>query len=406
MGLLIKNARLLDTEGLWDISVESDKIKSLRKAGLDNSDDKIDAEGGLVLSTFIEPHVHLDKVLLGEELKEATSISEARESIRNAKRQFTVENVKARMERVVPWALQNGVTIVRTHIDVDSIAKLHSIEAAFQLKKKYRDILNIQVVAFPQEGVVKDPGALELVQKALELGCEAVGGLPEAETSIEAAKTHVDLMLQLAQEKGLFVDMHCDVSSFGTNIEYFANRVLELGIGDMATADHLIALSYYDDDYASKIIALIKKASMNVITNPCTMMTSGTQDKPPKGRGITRVSDLLRFGVNVAFGSDNIVDPYNPMGNFNPLSNGFLLAYGAQLGLLSDLDSIVRMATTNSSRILGLSNYGIKPGSNADFNIFRERSVRELLQKHNSPKYVFKNGQNIWETRIESTQHP
>ncbi|MGI0080363.1 MAG: amidohydrolase family protein [Nitrososphaerales archaeon] len=402
MDLVVRNARLMDLEGLWEISVESGTVKHVSRSLPKSSGEEIDGEGGLLLPTFIEPHVHLDKILLGEELKEATSIPEARELVKEAKKKFTVDNVRARMERAIPWAVQNGVTEVRTHIDVDSIAKLASVEATLKVRKKYEKVIDVQIVAFPQEGLIRDSQALELVRKALELGCDVVGGMPEGESSIEDARRHIDLMIELAQEKGLAIDVHCDVLPFGKNIEYYAAQSLKSGLGERSTADHLIALSYYDDSYASRIIDLIKKASMNVVTNPCTMMTSGATDRTPTGRGITRVKELLRAGVNVAFGSDNIVDPYNPLGDFNPLSNGFLLAYGAQLSLLSDLESIVKMPTLNSSKILGLRDYGIRAGCKADFNIFREKSVRELLRNHGRPRYVFKNGNKISENQTEA----
>lgn len=405
MDLLVRNARLLDLDGLWEISIESSTIKQVARSIAKSTADEIDAEGGLLLPTFIEPHVHLDKILLGEELKEATSIPEARESVKNAKKRFTAENVRTRIERAIPLALQNGVTIIRTHIDVDSIVRLASVEAILEVSRKYENVLDVQAVAFPQEGLIRDPQAPELVRKALELGCEVVGGMPEAELSIEDSGKHIDLLIELAQERRLAIDVHCDVLPSGTNIEYYATQARKHGFGEKSTADHLIALSYYEEDYASKMIELIRTAGMNVVTNPCTMMTSGTTDKPPKGRGITRVKELLHAGVNLAYGSDNIVDPYNPMGDFNPLSNGFLLAYGGQLSLLSELDSIIKMPTENSSRILGVSNYGIKPGGKADFNIFKEKSVRELLRNHGRPRHVFKRGNKIWENQAESYPH-
>lgn len=386
-----------------DLWVDQGKIQKVSRSGQSQAaESKIDANGGLLLPTFIEPHVHLDKVLLGEQLKEASSITEARQSVKEAKKNFTRESVRARAVRVLPWAIQNGVTIVRTHVDVDPVVGLTSVQAILELREKFKQIVDIQIVAFPQEGMIQDPFSAELIEKALDLGCDVIGGMPEAEKSSDESKHHIDKLFSIAKERNLPLDVHCDVLPFGTNIEYYASQSIELGFKERATADHLIALSYYDDNYASKIISMIISASMNVITNPCTMMTSGTLDKPPKGRGLTRVKDLVRSGVNVAYGSDNIIDPYNPFGDFNPLSNGWLLSYGGQLNLSTEIDSIIRMPTYSSSKILGIQRYGIAPGCSADFNIFAEKSTRELLRLHTMPRYVFKRGKNICENVSET----
>jgi cytosine/creatinine deaminase len=397
MDFLITNARVLDSEELVDISIQGEKIEEVRKAGGKNPPGSVDAGGGLVLPTFIEPHVHLDKALLGEQLKEASSISEARQIVKEAKRKFTVESVQARAEKVLPWAVQCGVTHIRTHVDVDSIAGTTSVEALLKAAEKFRHVIDMQIVAFPQEGLAQNPSSIELVEKALELGCSVVGGMPEAEASPEDSKKHIDKIISLAKKRNLPADVHCDVLPLRKNIEYYATESQRNGLGEKSTADHLIALSYYDDEYASKVISLIRKASMNVITNPCTMLTSGNLDKPPLGRGITRVKELMKAGVNVAFGSDNIVDPYNPFGDFNPLSNGWLLAYGAQLSTTTEINSVIRMPTYCSSTVLGLQNYGTAIDCYADFNVFNEKSIRELVRTRSKPKYVFKRGRKICE---------
>jgi cytosine/creatinine deaminase len=405
MDLLVRDARLLEIQGLKDIVISDGKIQKISDSDNNRSPEmQIDAKGGLVLPTFIEPHVHLDKVLLGEELKEASSIGEARKAVKEAKKSFTVESIRKRAEKVLPWAIQSGVTIIRTHVDVDPVIGTKSAEAILELKKKFSDLLDIQVVAFPQEGFGSDSSGLALLEKALELGCDVVGGMPEAESSLEYSRRHIDSVITLARERCLPLDVHCDVLPSGHNIEYLATQSMNNGLAEKSTADHLIALSYYEDIYASKIISLIKDSSMNVVTNPCTMMTSGTSDKPPMGRGITRVKELIQAGVNVAFGSDNILDPYNPFGDFNPLSNGWLLCYGGQLSSSSEINYVISMPTICSARILGLDNYGIAAGCKADLNVFREKTVRELLRTCPKPLYVLKEGkiicENIFETRL------
>lgn len=405
--LLVRRARLLGKDGLFDIVVEKGEISKVAKSEIqERGKEVIDAEGNLVLPSFVEPHVHLDKVLLAEETREASSISEAREIVKEAKKKFTVSGVSKRIEKVIPLAIENGVTKIRSHVDVDEYAKLVSVEALLSLKKKYSGIVDFQIVAFPQEGLLKDSESLELLRKALDMGADVVGGLPEAELSQDDSKRHVDHAIAIAIEAGRDIDMHCDVLPFGKVTEYFASEVIRKGIeAGRATADHLIALSYYDDYYASKVIGLLKMAGINVISNPCTMMTSGNLDRPPRGRGVTRIKELLKAGVNLAFGLDNLVDPYNPFGDFNALLNGWFFAYAGQLNSSSEIESLLEMPTLSSARILRLKGYGIEPGSKADFNVMNSKDPRSALRFHQKPRYVIENGNILVENRYEITNH-
>ena len=402
MDCLIENARLIGQETLCQIGIDEGRISFVGEKASEESESKIDAKGNLVLPTFIEPHIHLDKVLLSEKLKEANSISEARQMVREAKRGFSVDEIKDRASRVIPWALQNGVTIIRTHLDVDSSVKTRSIEAILQLEKKYRNVLDLQIVAFPQEGIIKDSEVPELLRSAVDLGATVLGGLPESELSEDNARKHIDFLFVLAKQMDVDIDIHCDVIPGFKNIEYFASSVLKNNYQNRSTADHLIALSYYDEEYASRIITRIKEASINVISNPCTMMSSGSSPRVPQARGITLVRDLVRAGVNVSFGSDNVIDPYNPLGDLNPLSNGFLLAYGAQMSSLSELETIIKMPTYFAAKTLRLRDYGLNVGDNADINIFSDSTPREILRKHGKPVLVIKRGKIIVQNKLET----
>jgi cytosine deaminase len=404
MDLIIRNAKILEVDERVDIGIQEGKITSVSKEIHERAEEELDAKGKLVLPTFIEPHIHLDKVLLAEKLKEAGSISEARQMVRDAKKGFTKREVFERIEKVVPWGIENGVTIIRTHIDVDGYSKTTSMEAVLEIRKKFKDLVDIQIVAFPQEGFVSDSIALDYVRKALELGADLLGGLPEAERTEEDSRKHLDELFTLAREKDVDLDVHCDVLPQLRNIEYFAALVKQNHYERRATADHLIALSYYDDEFAQKIIRLLAENEINVVTNPCTMISGGPTERPPKARGITRVKELVEGGVNVAFGSDNIVDPYNPFGDMNPLSNGFLLAYGAQMNSGTDFQTLIRMPTYNSARVLRLQNYGVNIGDHADLNIFCDSTPRELLRLHGKPRYVIKKGRVLAVNEIETVR--
>jgi len=383
--------------------IEGDRISKITSNLSFGADKEIDAKGCLVLPTFVEPHIHLDKVLLSEEFGYASSIEQARDIIKKAKESFTISNVKQRIKRVLPLALKNGVTVIRSHVDIDHIVGLKALEALNELRREYSRFLDIQIVANPQEGIIRHEGTEELLFKAMASGADVIGGLPEAETSVDGSKAHLDKVFSIAKEKGVDVDVHNDVISSGRNLEYFLSKVVGTHYEGRASSAHNIALAHYDDVYASKIISSIKRAKVNIITNPCTMMTSGGQHPPPIPRGITRVRELLTAGVNVTYGIDNMVDPFNPFGDFSALRNGWLLAYGGQLNSRELFEQIPRMVTDNAALMLRLSDYGVGEGCKADLNILNYSNAADCLRFGDMPRYVIKRGNVLAENQLIST---
>jgi len=400
--LIIRKAKLLNREKSVSILIEGDRISKIAADLSFGADTEIDAKGCLVLPTFVEPHIHLDKVLLSEEFGYASSIGEAREIIKRAKESFTIGNIKQRTEEVLPLALKHGVTVIRCHVDVDPVVGLTALNALNELRREYSRFLDIQIVANPQEGIICQEGMEEMLLKAMDSGADVIGGLPEAEISVDESKRHLDKVFSIAREKDVDVDVHNDVMSFGRNLEYFLAKVVSTNYEGRASSSHNIALAHYSDDYANKIISLIKRAKVNIITNPCTMMTSGGQHPPPIPRGITRVRELLNAGVNVVYGIDNMVDPFNPFGDFSALRNGWLLAYGGQLNSRELFEQIPRMITDNAGLMLRLSEYGVAEGCKADLNILNYPNVSDALRFENMPRYVIKRGKVLAENEIVS----
>ncbi len=403
MSIVIRNAKLLNRAESVSILIEGDRISKITSDFSFEADKEIDAKGCLVLPTFVEPHIHLDKVLLSEEFGYASSIGQAREIIKKAKESFTISNVKQRIKRVLPLALKNGVTVIRSHVDIDHIVGLKALEALNELRREYSRFLDIQIVANPQEGIICHEGTEELLFKAMESGADVIGGLPEAEKSVDDSKAHLDKVFSIAKEKDADVDVHNDVISSGRNLEYFLSKVVGTHYEGRASSAHNIALAHYDDDYASKIINAIKRAKVNIITNPCTMMTSGGQQPPPIPRGITRVRELINAGVNVTYGIDNMVDPFNPFGDFSPFRNGWLLAYGGQLNSRELFEQIPRMVTDNAALMLRLNEYGVGEGCKADLNILNYSNAADCLRFGDMPRYVIKRGKVLAENQLVST---
>ncbi len=405
MSLFIRNAKILRSEELVSILVKGSRIAEVTTKPSAGSDREIDAKGALVLPTFIEPHIHLDKVLLSEEFGYSSSIGEAREIIRKAKESFTVSNVKDRIKRVIPLAMSRGVTVIRSHVDIDPVVGLKSLNALNEIRREYSGVVDVQLVANPQEGIIREDETEELLYDALESGCQVMGGLPEAEMSAEESKEHLDTVFEIATKKNVDVDVHNDVLSYGRNLEYFLSKVVKNHYEGRAASAHNIALAHYSDDYANKLITSIKRAKVSIITNPCTMMTSGGLHPPPMPRGLTRVKELLMAGVNVTYGIDNMVDPFNPFGDFSSLRNGWLLAYGGQLNSRELFEAIPRMVTENAARMLRLDEYGISEGCMADLNVLNYSKIADAIRFGDIPRYVIKHGKVLAENEVISKLH-
>ena len=398
--LVVRNARTLEEAGPVDIAIEGSRIVSVKRTFKGKGRREIDAKGHLVLPTFIEPHVHLDKALLAERLPESSTIQEAREKVREAKESFTVDDIVKRAKTVLGWALASGVTHVRSHVDVDNIVRLTGIEALTKVRKDFRGLVELQLVAFPQEGIVKSPGVSKLLEEAVDRGADVVGGLPETEPTLEWQRLHIQTVLRIARAKNVDVYVHCDVGPSTETVKEFAAEVVKNGFQGRTTADHLISLSYFEDAKAAEIIALIKMAGINVVANPCTMMVSGAAPAPPMGRGVTRIKEIIRAGINFSYGLDNIIDPYNPFGDFDPLRNGWLLAYQGQLNSEDDMRSILEMNTYNAARTLRIPRYGTRPGCDADLNVLDAKSPRDALRQKTLSLFVIKKGRILVENKV------
>jgi len=400
LDLVVRNASVLERSGPVDIATRGSRIERVSPNFRGAAKKEVDAKGCLVLPSFVEPHVHLDKALLAEKLAESATIQEAREKVREAKKSFTVDDIASRARTALNWAIASGVTYVRSHVDVDNIVGLSGIQALLKVRKEFEGLVNLQIVALPQEGIAKSPGVSELLEEAVSAGADVVGGLPDAELNPEGRMIHLQTVFRIAKSMGVDVDVHCDVGPSTTIIEEYAAEVVKNGFEGRATADHLISLSYLDDAKASGVIDLIKKAKINVVANPCTMMVSGSTASPPMGRGVTRIKEILRAGINFSYGLDNLVDPYNPFGDFDPLRNGWLLAYQGQLNSERDMRSILMMNTYNAARTLRLKSYGIRPGCVADLNVLDAKTPREALRRRTLPVAVIKEGRVIVESRL------
>jgi cytosine/creatinine deaminase len=365
----------------------------------------IDAGGRLAVPGFIEPHIHLDKVMISRDVRSNRSgtLSEAIEIIWEKKRTYTVEDIVARAGAVIESSVAAGVTHIRTHVDVDTIGGLTPLEGVLAARERYRPIVDMQIVAFPQEGILRDKGAEELMWKAMEMGADVVGGMPFNEISPADSRRHIEIAFEIARQHDADIDMHIDETDDpnARTLEMLADQTLANGWQGRVTAGHTCALAGYPDGYAAAVIGKVKAAEIHMITNPATnLMIQGRLDAEPKRRGITRVSELLAAGINVSFGQDNVSDTFYPFGRGDSLEVALIAAHAAHLGQPAQIEQVFAMPTVNAARILGLKDYRLAPGAPADAVILEAGDAVEAIRLQAPRRWVIKAGRVVAETEV------
>lgn len=407
MQLLIKNAKLRNQEALVDIAIDGGLIQAVGKDVGQQADRVIDAGGALVTPALNDPHIHLDKVNIFDVVRknESGTLKEAIEIIWDKKKTYTDEDVLERSSDVVYKALKNGTLFMRTHVDVDTIGGLKPLSGVAKLKEKFKDVMDIQIIAFPQEGIIQDPGCDKLMYEAMENGCTIVGGMPANEKTPADSLAHVKLCFDIAEKYDADIDMHVDETDdpFYRTLEMVADEAIKRGWEGRVTAGHTCALAAYDDHYANYVIEKVARAKMNIITNPVTnLMLQGRLDKQPIRRGITRVKELLAAGVNVSFGQDCIKDTFYPYGSADMLQVANVTAHAAQMSLPPEIEKVYDMITYDAAKILGLKGYGLEPGCEANLVVVNAKDARDAIRLNPERLYVIRKGKVVAQTKVET----
>lgn len=393
--ILIKNARTRNYSDIVDIGIQNGKIV---KIGSDLGNDAVEmlnADGGLVTESFVNGHLHLCKVytlsMIGDEaLKQyqGSSMGGAMTAIELAARvkekydeKWIIDNVRKACMR----AIQYGNTHIRAFADTDTKAKLEGVKALLKAKEEFQNSLDLQVVAFPQDGVIRDPGAEEYVRQSLELGADVVGGIPWIEYTDEDAMEHINKMFNLAKRYNKGISMLIDDAGDPTlkTLEMLCVKTIKEGWSGRVTAQHARAMCLYPEPYFRKVSALIRKANLGVVSDPHT------------GPLHARVKELYQMGVNVALGQDDIADAYYPFGRNNMLEVAFLAAHLLWMTTFDDMNVLYDMITTRAAKALGIDDYGLEEGKAAHLVVLNAGTVWEAIWEHERPRYVIKDGKNV-----------
>jgi cytosine/creatinine deaminase len=386
--LILRNARLASQEApagqdqLADIGIDNGVITVVNEST--PAAETIDLAGRLVTPPLVEPHIHLDAVLTVGQPRPNVSGSLFEGIAIWAERvgSLSYSDVQARVRQVLRWQLACGVQHVRSHVDVCD-PELRALRALVDLRDEVREMLDLQLVAFPQQGILGFDGGKELMRKAVELGADVVGGIPHYELTREDGVESVRFAMALADEHGLRVDIHCDETDDDHSrfVEVMVAETIRRGMSGRVTASHTTAMHSYNGAYAHRLIANIARAGLHMVTNPLdNSVLQGRFDTGPIRRGHTRVKELLQAGVNVCIGHDSVMDPWYPLGYGDPLQAAFVLAHFGQMSGDAELRALIQMITASPAAALGVPDYGLRVGGPADLVVFDAPSEADALR--------------------------
>jgi cytosine deaminase len=402
LDLIVRNANLPDGRQGRDIAVGQGRIAEVGPAIKAEAVREIDAAGRLVTPPFVDSHFHMDSTLsLGQlRLNESGTLLEGIALWGELKPHLTVEAIKARALELCQWSIARGTLAIRSHVDICD-DRLLAVSALLEVREEIKPYIDLQLVAFPQDGYLRSPTAVDNLKRALDLGVDVVGGIPHFERTMSDGAASVRALCEVAAERALRVDMHCDESDdpMSRHVETLAAETKRLGLAGRVAGSHLSSMHSMDNYYASKLIPLIAEAGLHAVPNPLINITlQGRHDTYPKRRGMTRVKELMAAGVNVAFGHDCVMDPWYSLGSHDMLEVAGMGLHVAQMTGVSEMRQAFDAVTANGAAVMGLEDYGLEPGHNADFVILQAADPIEALRLRPARLFVVRRGEVIAET--------
>lgn len=407
--MLVKNIHINGREGLWQIAIEDGKIARIlpNEEQIDFSGDILDGEQGIVYPPFVEPHIHLDATQTAGQpnWNQSGTLFEGIERWAERKSLLSHEDVKSRAWKTLKWQIANGVQHVRTHVDV-SDPTLTALKAMLEVKKEVAPWVDLQIVAFPQEGILSYPNGEALLDQAMAMGADVVGGIPHFEFTREYGVESMHIAFNIARKYNKQIDIHCDEIDDEQSrfVETVAALALKYEMGDKVTASHTTAMHSYNNAYASRLFRLLKLSKIHFVANPLVNIhLQGRFDTYPKRRGVTRVKEMLKNKINVCFGHDDVFDPWYPLGTANMLQVLHMGLHVCQLMGYGQINDGLKLVTENSAKALGLQGYGVVEGNAANFIILPAENGFDAVRRQVPTRYSIRHGKVIAETKLAET---
>lgn len=406
MDILIKNCRLLGSEKLFDAGIEDGRIKEIKERSKDREKDKareeIDAGGRLLTPGFFNMHFHLDTVFTAGQPRYNASgtLLEGIEIWEERKKSLTEKDVIERCEKAVEIFTLYGTTFIRTHADTTE-KELTSLKALLKAKKLLKDLCDIEITAFPQDGILTQKENAEVLEKAAELGADCIGMIPHNEYTREDGIDSIKTAFDIAQKHNKDIDGHVDETDDPDSkfLEVVAAETIKRSYQKRVIAGHATAMGSYDNAYAFKLFGILKKAEITIVSNPLVNANlQGRFDSYPKRRGLTRIKELLNSGINVCLGHDDMLDPWYPLGAGDMLQVLFMALHLAHLTSREELLNALDLITTNGAKAIRLNDYGIAPGKRANLVLLNAKNEIDALRILGPPLWVIKDGRMVAST--------
>ena len=407
--MLVKNVHIHNREGLWQILIEEGKISRIfsQDEVFNYSGEILDGEEGIIYPPFVEPHIHLDATQTAGQpnWNQSGTLFEGIERWAERKSLLSHEDVKSRAWKTLKWQIANGVQYVRTHVDV-SDSTLTALKAMLEVKKEIAPWVDLQIVAFPQEGILSYPNGEKLLDQAMEMGADVVGGIPHFEFTREYGVESMHIAFDIARKYNKQIDIHCDEIDDEQSrfVETVAALSLKYDMGEKVTASHTTAMHSYNNAYASRLFRLLKMSKIHFVANPLVNIhLQGRFDTYPKRRGVTRVKEMLKNNINVCFGHDDVFDPWYPLGTANMLQVLHMGLHVCQLMGYGQINDGLKLVTENSAKALGLTDYGIQEGNSANFIVLPAENGFDAVRRQVPTRYSIRHGKVISETQLAKT---
>ncbi|EGR0060799.1 TPA: cytosine deaminase [Vibrio vulnificus] len=408
--LLIKNATLKGQEGLQQILIEDGQFTRIENNNveLNYTGDVLDAESGMAVAPFCEPHIHLDTTQTAGEPSWNISgtLFEGIERWAERKETLSIEDVKSRAKQTLKWQIANGVQHVRTHVDV-SDPTLIALKAMVEVREEMKEWVDIQIVAFPQEGILSYPNGKELLEEAVQLGADVIGAIPHFEFTREYGIESLHYVFELAQKYDRLIDVHCDEIDDEQSrfVETLATLAHKFNMGHKVTASHTTAMGSYNGAYASRLFRLLRMSGINFVANPLVNIhLQGRFDDYPKRRGVTRVKEMLNANINVCFGHDDVFDPWYPLGTANMLQVLHMGLHVCQVMGYDQINNSLDLISTNSARTLNIQDkHGIEAGKPGSLLILPAENGFDAVRRQVPVRYSVRHGKVIAETQPATT---
>lgn len=408
MDLTIHNAlhdRTLETVHL---GIQNGIIVSVSSQGIDPGEKSIDANGAMVSPALIEPHFHIENALLWDTsiLNNSGTLREAIDIYADVKVKLTTEDIIQRATLTIHEALKHGTLWMRNHVDIDQYAKLDLLGGVVAAREKFKGIFDLQIIAFPQHGLAQNPEAVDLMWQAMENGAQLVGGIPHHEKNMEDGAKQIEIIFEIAKKHDVNIDMHIDETDdpYWVSLELLADKTIEEDYQGRVTAGHCTSMAAWDKKTLARVIDKVKRADITVVSNtPINLLLQGRLDEIPVRRGIARIKELIEAGVNVCCGQDDLMNMFYPFGQMDPLEVANIAAHAGHLASPDQIQVVFDMPRYNAAKNIGLDNYGVYEGADANLILLNAKSAVDALRRKPERLYVIREGEILVQNTVQTT---